>query len=98
MVADAQSIGRLPQLVEVRFVFGSGLAHYQEFGVAPVAVTDQASGGFNEQVLAFQPCDLSEETDGQTPRDAEPGASLLAAHPAAAAGVDPVGDGDDAVG
>src|SRR5215813_10737340 len=98
MVADAQSIGRLPQLVEVRFVFGGGLAHYQEFGVAPMAVADQARGGFDEQVLAFQPCDLSDETDCQTPFDAEPGARLLAAQISAAAGVDPVRDGDDAVG
>src|SRR5215510_7334714 len=98
MVADAQSIGRLPQLVEVRFVFGGGLAHYQEFGVAPVTVADQARGGFDEQVLAFQPCDLADETDGQTPFDAEPGARLLAAQISAAAGVDPVRDGDDAVG
>ena len=98
MVADAQFIGSLPQVVEVSFVFGGGFAHYQEFGVTPMAFPDQARGCFDEQVLTFQPCDLSDEADGQTPCDAEPGASLLAAQTAASACVDPVRDGDDAVG
>src|SRR5688572_26226046 len=66
MVADVQSIGRLLQLVEVRFVVGAGFAYDQKFGVAPVTLSDQARRGFDKQVLTLEPRDLSDDADSQS--------------------------------
>ena len=93
-----RSIGRLLQLVEVRFVIRAGFADDQKLSVAPVTLSYQARGGFDKQVLAFESCDLSHDSDCQPLRNAEARARLLTAQIAAAAGVDPIGDRDDAIG